>query len=363
MNNYYKHNWGETKSRFEAWWNNDIYDRPILSLNARKDIDIKNAPAWREEEFFNTGAADTRIRLDFSNVNFDSDSYPEIRAIPGLNNLAVYAGGKPVFSPDTVWLHQFIDDIEKFNGFNYNPGNQWYQKHITATRELTAAAKHDYLVDIPELMEAMDILATARGTQELCLDMMDYPEALHRHLEVLYDAWETYFTNFYHLIKDADDGNSVGCFDIWGPGKTYKTQSDFSTLMSPAQFREFSLPTLERQVEFLDFAMYHLDGKLAMLNHLDAVLAVKKLRAVQWSPGIQEPGSGDPCWYPLYQKIRNAGKSLWLHFEDVSADEMIQQTDGIIKAIGPKGLYLKFFKAITEAEQEKIISHANKFWR
>ena len=56
-------------------------------------------------------------------------------------------------------------------------------------------------------------------------------------------------------------------------------------------------------------SLYHLDGTQAIC-HLDALLEIKELQAIEWTPqaGIDE--GGDPRWYPMYRKILDSDKAL-----------------------------------------------------
>jgi hypothetical protein len=46
------------------------------------------------------------------------------------------------------------------------------------------------------------------------------------------------------------------------------------------------------------------------MHHLDALLEIKELNAIQWTPGVGEPQGGSPKWYDLYKKILAGGKSI-----------------------------------------------------
>jgi len=80
-------------------------------------------------------------------------------------------------------------------------------------------------------------------------------------------------------------------------------------MISEADFRRFVLPYIREQCRKIDYTLYHLDGVDAQ-RHLDAILEIEELNAVQWTPGYGEPQGGDPCWYELYKKILGSGKSV-----------------------------------------------------
>ncbi len=60
-------------------------------------------------------------------------------------------------------------------------------------------------------------------------------------------------------------------------------QALLSCLISSEMFREFVMPALVEQCERLAYVMYHLDGTTA-LHQLDALLEIKSIRAIEWTP-------------------------------------------------------------------------------
>jgi len=81
-------------------------------------------------------------------------------------------------------------------------------------------------------------------------------------------------------------------------------------------------------------------------------LEVEELDAVEFTPGPQIPGGGDPRLYPMYRKIKEAGKSVqavWMKAKDV---------EPLLDAVGPAGMYLEVDVAdLAEAEElERVVA-------
>jgi hypothetical protein len=200
------------------------------------------------------------------------------------------------------------------------------------------------VVGCPDLVENIDILAALRDPQTLMADMIDRPHWVEQKVAEINRVWFEAYQRIYDIIK-LDDGSSVfGAFRIWGPGKTAKLQCDASAMLSPAMFRRFVVPSLTEQCEWLDFSLYHLDGTQA-LCHLDALLEIDALDAIEWTPqsGIEQ--GGHPRWYPLYERILRAGKAVQvvnLHGEDLFR---------LLDRLGGRGVYaLTSFSSAAEAE-------------
>jgi hypothetical protein len=124
-------------------------------------------------------------------------------------------------------------------------------------------------------------------------------------------------------------------------------------MISQKDFRRFALPYLREQCQRIDYTLYHLDGVDA-LRHLDAVLEIEKLKAVQWTPGAGQPQGGNPCWYDLYRRIRKAGKSVmpcWVEPQELRP---------LLDQVGPEGLnILMHFRS--EREIDKAVRIAEGF--
>ena len=138
----------------------------------------------------------------------------------------------------------------------------------------------------------------------------------------------------------------------WAPtyahkGKFAVIQCDFSCLISPQQVREFVIPAVEEEAAFLDYSVYHYDGKDA-LGHLDDILAIKDIDVIQWVPGDGQPRSIE--WMELLKKIQKAGKGLWIY--DWTCEEILQN----FKELKPEGLVFSV-GASSEDEAKRLVEN------
>ena len=119
----------------------------------------------------------------------------------------------------------------------------------------------------------------------------------------------------------------------------YPLQCDFSYMISPAQFEEFIIPHLVEQVNHLERSVYHLDG-VGEIPHLDMLLDIEDLTAIQWVPGAGQLDKWNEKWFPLYRKIQDKKKNIILNgglpINDLKAAEKL------IKSLDPTGVYISF---------------------
>ena len=191
--------------------------------------------------------------------------------------------------------------------------SRWLDVHLALIDEALRRCDGRYTVGVPDLIENMDTLAAMRDTERLMTDLIERPEWVAEKLREINQAFFDAFDLIHGRVRGADGGNAF-VFNIWGSGKTAKVQCDLACMLSPAMFRRFVVPPLAEQCEWLDYSLFHLGGEDA-IPHLDALLEIDALSAVEWTPHLlftrdaQEAG-GSHKWYDLYRRIKSARKSV-----------------------------------------------------
>jgi len=351
----WKRNWQETQSHFRDWWQHrglvlHLYyngHTPIPHEGHACVEDPGPAPADRHT---NARWIARSTRRWMSQKAFFGDTLP--MASPGLGpgSLAACLGSEIEFAPDTVWFHPSIDDPDSVDRLRYDPEQKWWKIHEVIAREMVAVAGGDYFVGNYDLVENLDVLASLRGTQNVLFDLVERPDWVKARLADINQVYREVYQRIYDIIKLPDGSSGFGAFSIWGDGKAATVQCDISAMLSPQMFDEFVLPGLREQCAWLDHALYHLDGTQALV-HLDSLLSIPDLHAIEWTPqlGIEGGGKGaNPRWFDLYRKILNAGKSVWVM--GLEAQDVVPLLD----AIGPHGVYIELWNVSTEREFDDL---------
>ena len=328
----WKENWEESRQHYLGWWaGRDL----VISMwehlpkdGAPREASLAPAPArdlseyWFDPEW---RAADIHYQL--SRSSFKADILPVANTHLGPGSLAAILGAELEGGEDTIWIHP---RAEQSNTIVLDEDNRWWRTHLDLIRACKRRAQGRYFVGCPDLIEGLDTLAALRGTQPVLLDMMDRPAELAQQVQAVNDIWFQVFERIYGEINEG--GEMAFCyFSIWGPGRVAKLQSDISGMISTRNFRRFVQPFVREQCQRLDYALYHLDGVAAM-RHLDALLEIEELNAIQWTPGAGQPQGGDPCWYDLYKRIRAGGKAImpcWVELNELQP---------LLDAVGPAGV-------------------------
>ncbi|MHB9024042.1 MAG: hypothetical protein ACYC7E_07670 [Armatimonadota bacterium] len=302
--------WERVRQRWEAFWELAIIDRPIVLASAPlPGVEPWTPPAEMtpEQRALDAEYLFTAFESGVKSTYFCGDSFPCYTPYLGAGVLAGYLGSPVEFAATTTWFHPAITSLENTPLPSLDPANRYWQATVELTREAAARAQGQYIVGITDLGGVTDVLASLLGTEALLFAMLETPEEVARWLAHLTRVWLQAYRTLVDLLP-ADNGTR-GWLGYWSPKLSYPLQNDYSCMISPDLFRELCIPELEVQTAAMDHAFYHLDGPGAT-KHLDALLDLPRLRAIQWQPGT---GGGTATeWLPLLKRIQAAGRGLFI---------------------------------------------------
>jgi len=353
--NTWKQNLEETKKHYINWWSHkgivlNMWEHFQEGVKPHADI-----PAPKPYRDLNQRWFDPEWRAEYldwyvAHSSLMADMLPVANTQLGPGSLAAILGGVFEGGEDTIWIHpdpNYTDDIK------FDPNHPNWLLHKDLLRACKKKAQGHYYVGMPDLMEGLDVLAAIKGTDKVLLDTVMQPEVLEHQMQQINDIYFKVFDELYDIIREGDE-MAFCYFSSWAPGKMSKLQSDISTMISVDDYRRFVQPFIREQCQKIDYTLYHLDGVGAM-HHLDALLEIKELNAIQWTPGVGEPQGGSPKWYDLYRKIIAGGKSIMACW--VTLDELRPLLDNI----GGDGVHVEMdFHNEREVEQTmKIVDDFN----
>ena len=350
--NTWKANLEETKRRYIDWWNQkgiilNMWEHFQEGVKPHSDVPMPPTPHDLNQKWF-----DPEWRADYldwyvAHSSLMADMLPVANTQLGPGSLAAILGGVFEGGEDTIWIHP---DPNYKENIVFDPNHPNYLLHKALLRACKKKAQGHYYVGMPDLMEGLDVLAALKGTDRVLMDTVMQPEVLERQMQQINDIYFQVFDELYDIIREGDE-MAFCYFSSWAPGKMSKLQSDISTMISTDDYRRFVQPFIREQCQKIDYTLYHLDGVGAM-HHLDALLEIDELNAIQWTPGVGEPQGGSPKWYDLYRKILDHGKSVMACW--VTLDELRPLLDHI----GGDGVHLEMdFHNEREVEQAmKIVA-------
>jgi 5-methyltetrahydrofolate--homocysteine methyltransferase len=290
--------------RFEAWWAQDVLDRPVFiasaNANPARPITRRLTLIDQPEQWFEAKLA------DMQQLHRVGEALPFIRADLGPVVLASLLGGDRVFAADTAWTRHHIDDDWSNVDWRFHDDNAWWQRTVKLMHLIAEDAAGRYVVCSPGLGGTGEALINLRGTTQLCLDLVQQPERVRAAVEAIFPTWQRAFRELY-AIADAHQVSLIHWLGLWSAQPYLIAECDLAYMIGPRHFEDLFLPDIVRQASAVGRAVYHLDGPGATC-HLDALLATPQLQAIQFSPGAGAP-SALP-WIPMFQKIQNSARSL-----------------------------------------------------
>lgn len=316
--------------RMEAWWAHECLDRPVFLGTANRNPErplerrlelVDDPDAWFEAK-----------RADLMQTHRAGDALPYIRADLGPVSLGGMLGGAIGIGADTAWTHAFInDDWSNAPDWSAPEGSRWWNVMGTLAERAAREAGGRYLVCTPDLGGAADVLLNLRGSSDLCTDVMIQPERVREAVDALYPAWHKAFVELYRVTTGRHGCGLIHWHGLWSDRPYVIPACDFNYMVSPEVFEDLFLPDIARQCATVGRAVFHLDGSGAA-RHIDALLEVPDLQAIQYTPGAGTPSA--LAWVDMFRKIQAKGRSV-LAF--TPADEVL----ALCEALSPEGLAIQ----------------------
>ena len=296
------------------WWSGTL-DRPLVSVTIPDAYDVPaRAPApllsqktctdfsWSAEQVIDA------IDENLSRCEFVGDAFPFVNFDafgPGV--LAAMCGARLDNSSGSVWFwpdqEREIADIH----VRYNPDNPWTKRIKAIYRAGLEKWNGTVIMGMPDLGGVMDVAATFRGSENLLMDLYDDPDEVVRLSREIQTAW---YAAYEDLAKTLAPQRAYSHWSgLVSRDPSYIIQCDFCYMIGNPMFREFVLDTLREDTKRLPRTIYHLDG-IGQLNHLDDLLALENLSAVQWVYGDGQPPAIH--WLDVYRKIQASGKGMMI---------------------------------------------------
>lgn len=291
--------------RYEAWWAHDVLDRPVFIASADKN---PARPLRRRLELLDQPDAWLEAKLaDMAQLHRVGDKLPTLRVDFGPVAMGGLFGGRVEFKEDTTWTHASIaDDWSNEPAWTIAEDNAWWNLMRARFDQAALHAPGHYVITAPALGGSADVLLNLRGASQLCIDVIDQPGKITAALDRIYAGWRDAFAESYRRTVERGAG-IMRWANLWSNRPYFVTECDFNYMISPRQFERLFLPDIARIARTAGRSLFHLDGPNAT-RHLDALLAVPEIQAIQYVPGAGTPSALK--WVEMFRKIQHAGKSL-----------------------------------------------------
>ena len=327
----YKGDWPQGQERLSAWWDGEVVDRPCIMVTSPRPGSAR--PAWDGWGFARFPDDPERVVRQFQDVcsatNFGGEAFPNLWINLGAGVVAAFLGASPVFFSQTVWFETPME-WDQIEDIRLDPENLWWKRVVKATSISAEKGQGKFLVGMTDLGGTLDIAHSLRGKKRLMIDLFRNGGKVLDLCWKILDIWHECYDLLDAIIQEKIVGRSAW-MGIWSAERWYPIQCDYAYMLSPEKFRTFVLPFVKEQCERLDRTVYHLDG-YGQIPHLDDLLSIDELDAIQWVPGAGKPQCGSSRYFSMYRKVREAGKGLVLSVQPGEVERVCREVgaEGIL---------------------------------
>ena len=288
------------KKNCRSFWNKEFIGRPYMLLTAPKDgvPRVKKDTSYVRRLNAARNGTYEEVARDFAEIAkatmHYAESLPHFAADICPDQHGIFYGGEIVGREGeyTTWIKKNIADELADLELKFDRDNEVLRQVEYAVRTTAEIADGNFLVNVLDHHSNLDALSALLSPQNLCYELIDNPDLLEEKLNIINNDFEKYYDIIYKAGR-MDQLGTIGWIPIYCDGKVHVEQCDFSCMMSPADARRFVIPSIEKELETLDHAIYHYDGKMA-LGHFEDILAIKGLDCIQWCPGAGEKPTISP---------------------------------------------------------------------
>jgi len=271
--------------RWNAFYEGEMIDRPVVCIGERQSHwgDLGRV-TYRDKAFGDIDSVIDRTLAAAEATFFAGEAVPAFSPSFGPDEIAAFTGAGLCWSddsPDTNWSKPFVADWHEALPLRLQHDNPLWQRMLKLLCRAAERMAGKMLISPIDLHTNMDLLAAARGPEQLCLDTMDRPEMLDRAMA---DA-RALFVELWDAIATAARMKERGYF---GGGYSMEgasfLQCDFAYMIGPEMFRRWVLPALEEEAQIVKHVTYHWDGPGALV-HADDLVASRGLHTLSYVPG------------------------------------------------------------------------------
>jgi len=327
--------WEQRLARQDAFWQCEIIDRPVVNICLSKPNPdypwpaAKTYPALRDR-WMDAEYIAERALAGAMNTEYLGDALPTAMPNLGPEVFSAFFGCELEYGETTSWSIPNLNDWADVEKIKFSTDNFYWKKINEMTDALLAVGKGKFYTGITDLHPGGDAIVAFRDPLRMNIDMIEAEDEIKALLPYISQVYFQVYDFYYDKLKAAGQAISTWA-GIVSTKKWYVPSNDFSCMVSKEMFDDVFLPGIAEECRHMEASIYHLDGPNA-LRHLDSLLEIKELNAIQWVYGDGHGRATD--WIPIYQKCQAAGKGIQLPYVDI--DEL----DTIMENLRPNGVWM-----------------------
>ena len=279
---------GDKAEQYQAWIRRENGERPLVGV--LWEPDIPPLPEMLERTGLGNEITpediDPALFLPFieqcyeEEQRLDSDVIQPFCPSFGIPWMEAIAGCTLVAEEGSIWAEHWLADYASCPTFTFDPRNPWLVRLVEFTRALVECSAGRFPVALPQMRGPLDILSAIRTPAQMCLDLLEQPEAVQSVLDELTGLWIEVARSLLEVIPPFHGGWSSR-MKMWAPGPTITPQNDASSLISPKTYAAALFESDRRIFSSFPYSCFHMHS--TEWRHVDTLLHQPDLTAIEFT--------------------------------------------------------------------------------
>jgi hypothetical protein len=336
----------QIEKKLTNWWNQGDQKNPclLITIPPEKSKLLETDDLyqfWNDIDFrINRSITVAKESLNFGqSIPYHWLDYQE-------SSMCLALGCEPAYiDKESVWAYPVYETLDPIKDIKLDYDNFAYRTMRDMNSKLSKIIPTDEPIAFFALGGITDIVSGLYGVENFLIDMIQKPEEIKIAMEHIKRVWIEAFSDYKKVLyENRRTDNGISWAGIWAPGTTFPLQEDLTYMISNSMFKEFCIPHIRDIASVVDYPLYHLDG-VGAIQHLEDLLDVDEIRAIQWVPGAGKERIGQ--WYDLINRVKDSGKSIQVFAEP-------DEVPDLVSAVGPDRLLISV-KNCTFHDAEKLM--------
>ncbi len=298
--------------RWDAFYAGELIDRPVVCVTAPRNGACNAVPpllTYRDKAFGNVDTVLLSALAGAEATYHGGEAVPAFFPSLAADEIAAYIGAEIRWSPDspdTNWSVPFVRNWEQALPLRVQEDNPLWQRVLQLYVRGSELLEGKMLLAPLDFHSNMDLLAAVRGPEQLCMDLVEQPQAVEEAMKSARAVFPVLWQKITRAGKMSERGYWQYMFSMDGAALLC---CDFIAMISPSMFKRFVLPALEEEAAMVKNVFFHWDGPAALV-HEPHILSSKAFYLLEFVPGA---GSGGYMAYLEHLKRwQAAGKAVWV---------------------------------------------------
>jgi hypothetical protein len=190
------------------------------------------------------------------------------------------AGCRVMAKPGSLWAEPCLERYDDRPTIRFDPQHPWLASLIEFTCAMVRLSDGRFPIAAPQMRGPLDTLAAMRTPEQMCIDIIEQPDAVSAVLGELTELWVAIGQAVLDVIPPFL-GGYMARMGMWAPGAAITPQNDVSTMISPQAYAELVLPWDRVIVERFPYTEFHMHS--SEHHQVNNLLGLEDLTTIEFT--------------------------------------------------------------------------------